>query len=235
MPIPAPQFNLTVRWWLAPTLARPANQQRGKFIDKGEMKTRIRKLTKHRTHQETALKFILLLVVLLAYFGYLSFKYDAATGGLLAVLTWSFFVMCTPVADAGFLLDFPIRLLFNIRMLKTEIAVWALAIGVSVYGLLFAEADFEKTFITSLFKQILLTPFPYWSIILLSGIGTFLSIYFGDEMLDVLTHREREKYHRHGASYRFIAMLALFLLIFLAYYYLLGSLGIEWEGTIETV
>ncbi|MCK5574805.1 MAG: hypothetical protein KAI28_03285, partial [Sphingomonadales bacterium] len=69
-----------------------------------------------RTHSETLMKFLLLALVLVAYGGYLGFKYDLATGGLLAALTWSFFVLCTPVADAGFLLDFPLRLLFGIRM-----------------------------------------------------------------------------------------------------------------------
>lgn len=194
------------------------------------MKQRIAKLTTHRTHRETAVKFVLLLAVLVAYFGYLSFEYDVATGGLLAILTWSFFVMCTPVVDAGFLLDFPLRLLFGIRMLKTEIGVWALAIGVNIYALSFSPAAYEKTFLTSLFRHILMTPIPYWGIILLSGIGTFLSIYFGDEMLDVATHRDRTKYHRHGLKYRVIATAALFLLVLLAYYYLLDSLGIEWDA-----
>lgn len=194
------------------------------------MKTRIKNLRKHPTHKETARKFILLLAVLLGYFIYLSVKFDLATGGLLAVLTWSFFVMCTPVADAGFLLDFPIRILFGIRMLKSEIFVWALAIGVNVYALSFAENVYEKTFLTDLFRQILVTPAPYWAIIFLSGLGTFLSIYFGDEMLDVVTHRDRAKFHRHGQKYSIVAIVALFLLVLLAYYYLLGSLGIEWDG-----
>ena len=195
-----------------------------------KMKTRIKKLAKHKTHRETALKFILLLAVLLAYFVYLSIEYDIATGGLLVLLSWSFFVLCTPIADAGFLLDFPVRLLFGIRMLKTEIIVWVLAIGINVYALAFSATQYEKTFLTSLFKQILLTPFPYWGIILLSGLGTFLSIYFGDEMLDVVSHRERVKYHRHGLNYRIIATVALYLLALLAYYYLLDSLGIEWDA-----
>lgn len=62
------------------------------------------------------------------------------------------------------------------------------------------------------------------------GIGTFLSIYFGDEMLDVATHRDRAKHHRHGMKYRIIATLTLFLLALLAYYYLLDSLDITWDS-----
>lgn len=194
------------------------------------MKTRIRKLATHKTHRESAIRFALLLAVLLGYFAYLSIKFDLASGGILALLTWSFFVLCTPVADAGFLLDFPLRLLFGIRMVKSEIVVWAVAIGANIYGLSYAPAAYEKTFLTGLFKHILLTPYPYWGIILLSGVGTFLSIYFGDEMMDVVHHRERSKYHRHGLNHRIVALVTLFLLALLAYYYLLESLGIELNG-----
>ena len=72
-------------------------------------------LSKHT--QEQTVKYALLLCVLLAYFGYLSYEYGFASGGIVAGLTWSFFVLCTPVADAGFLLDFPVRLLTGMRMI----------------------------------------------------------------------------------------------------------------------
>ena len=42
------------------------------------------------------------------YFVYLVYEYGIEDGGMVTLLTWSFFVLCTPVADAGFLLDFPI-------------------------------------------------------------------------------------------------------------------------------
>jgi len=59
-------------------------------------------------------KFLLLCALLVGYFVYLSIQYDLVTGGLGALLTWTFFVLCTPVADAGMLLDFPLRLLFGV-------------------------------------------------------------------------------------------------------------------------
>ncbi len=191
------------------------------------MSVEISTLHKHETHRETATKFLLLLVVLIAYFFYLSHEFGFKTGGMVAAITWSFFVLCTPIADAGFLLDFPIRLLFGIRMFISEIAVWLIALAINLYAMLFAQTAYETTFITELFKMIILHPFPYWSIILLSGLGTFLSIYFGDEMLDVIRHRDRVKYHEHGFKFRIIVIIALFLLIFLAYFYLLESLHIR--------
>lgn len=148
------------------------------------------------------------------------------TGGIASVLTWSFFVLCTPVADAGFLLDFPLRLLFGVRMVISEIAVWTLAIAVNVVSLLYFAEYYQTTKLTRLFHAILTTPNPYWSVILLSGAGTFLSIRFADELMDVAHHREREFFHRHSFKHE-IVLIVFFVLILFGYYKLIASLGIE--------
>lgn len=184
-------------------------------------------LQKHETHRETLYKFLSLLGVLVFYFAYLSYEFDLSTGLYLTAITWSFFVLCTPVADAGFLLDFPIRILLGIRMVISEVVVWVIAILINIIGLSFYANSYEQTFLTRLFKEILLNPNPYWSIILLSGLGTFLSIYFGDEMLDVRKHKDCEKYHQHRFKYRFVFIVGFFLLIIWSYYYLLEQLGVD--------
>lgn len=191
------------------------------------MRSKVKPNFKHQTKKEELFRFLLLLAVLLGYFAYLSWKYDFATGGIVSLLTWSFFVLCTPVADAGFLLDFPVRLITGIRMFTTEILVWILAIGINLVCLHVTPTSYAKTFLTSLFHTILTTPWPYWSIILLCGIGTFLSIKFGDEMLDVVSHKDRELHHKHGFKHRLLVMLVLVLLIVAAYYYLLDTLGVN--------
>ena len=187
----------------------------------------MRHLFSHQTKREEVIKFLLLLGVFIGYFGYLSWQYDIATGGIVAALTWSFFVLCTPIADAGFLLDFPVRLITGIRMFIVELGVWALAILINILGLSFSPESYETTFITSLLRKILLTPWPYWSVIALCAIGTFMSIRFGDEMMDVISHKDRHIHHAHGFKHRLIAMAALIGLIIIAYYYLIASLGIE--------
>lgn len=181
----------------------------------------------HATKRQVVIKFILLLAVLLGYFAYLSWEFDVGTGGLVALLTWSFFVLCTPIADAGFLLDFPLRLLFGIRMFVSEIVVWGIAISVSAVGLLFVRETFQKTLITSLFEKILVTPYPYWGIVVLSGIGTFLSIRFGDELMDVVQHKDRTFHHKHGFTHTIIVYGGILLLIVVGYHHLLESLGIK--------
>ena len=182
---------------------------------------------KHQTHFETILKFAALVFILLAYFGYMSWKYDASTGFIVTILTWSFFVLCTPVADGGFILAFPIRLLFGLKMAYTQVILWFVAIGINVYAYFYSAASYEYTFITGLLKQIISEPYPYWSILIISALGTFLSIFFGDEMMDVASHKEREKHHKHGFKYRTILIFGLALLTVLAYYHLLNSLNIS--------
>lgn len=171
-------------------------------------------------------KFLLLCLLLFGYFLYLSIQYDVGTGGVAAALTWSFFVLCTPIADAGFLLDFPLRLLFGIRMIVSEIAVWSIAISINLFSLFFWPEYYQTTSLTKLFLAILTTPWPYWSVILLSGLGTFLSIRFADELMDVLRHRERTFFHRHGYKHEII-VIVFFLLVFFGYYELIGSLDIK--------
>jgi hypothetical protein len=171
-------------------------------------------------------KFLLLCVLMAGYFAYLSFTYDFVTGGIAFALTWSFFVLCTPVADAGFLLDFPLRLLFGIRMLISEMVVWAVAIAINVVSMLYFADYYQTTKLTMLLAAILTTPYPYWAVILLSGASTFLSIRFADELMDVVHHRDREFFHRHSFKHE-ILLIVFFVVVILGYYRLMSSLGIE--------
>lgn len=182
---------------------------------------------KHKTHKETFLKFSLLLAVFIGYFVYLNFEYGLATGGLIAGLTWSFFVLCTPIADAGFLLDFPIRLILGVRMVVMEIIVWLIAFTINLYGVFYSPEAYENTFVTNLLYKIITNPYPYWGIIFLCALGTFLSIYFGDEMMDVFKHKNRDKFHKHSFKLYIIAIIAFFSLIVFAYYHLLETLDIN--------
>jgi hypothetical protein len=183
---------------------------------------------KHPRHQ-VLIKFLALCLILFSYFVYLSYEYDLLTGGVAALITWSFFVLCTPVADAGFLLDFPLRLLFGIRMVLSEIAVWAVAISINIIAFSYFPEFYQTTLLTRLMEAILTTPFPYWFVILLSGIGTFLSIRFGDELMDVIHHKERNFYLSHHFKHEMV-LFAFFLLVIFGYYELISTLGITLEN-----
>jgi len=182
-----------------------------------------------RTSHQVLIKFILLCLILLSYFSYLTYQYDLLTGGIASLITWSFFVLCTPIADAGFLLDFPIRLLLGIRMIYSEIVVWVIAIAINIFSLIYFNEFYEITFITHTMKIILTNPFPYWLVILLSGIGTFLSIRFGDELMDVLHHTDRQFYFRHHFKHEIILFI-FFLLVLFGYYEIISTLGVNVEA-----
>jgi len=182
---------------------------------------------KHPTHRESLWRFIALIGLLIAYFIYMSWRYDAATGAWSATLTWSFFVLCTPIADGGFIIAFPVRLLFGTRMLVSQIVVWVVAVVINVFALKLSPDHYQDAELTRLLHTILTTPWPYWSILAIAAAGTALSILFGDEMMDVTNHEDRKKFHRHGFKYRVILVAGLGALTVLAYYDLLSHLGVD--------
>lgn len=170
-------------------------------------------------------KFLLLIALFALYFLYLIYEYGIQDGGLVTLLTWSFFVLCTPVADAGFLLDFPIRLLYKIKMIYTEIIVWIIAISFSAYGIFYQSQIFEVNYLMKIFKGILINPSPFWLIIILCGIGTFLSIFLGDQIYDVLENKTIK--FNHQFLIKLIGLFVLILSIVFLYYQLLKELGIS--------
>ncbi len=191
------------------------------------MKIPLKHLKEHETKREVLIKFLGVLIIFISYFIYVSLKFGVKEGFLVAWLTWSFFVLCTPIADAGLLLDFPLRLITGIRMLYSEIGVWIIAISLNIYNLLFNPEIYHKTLLLHLLYYILTNPWPYWLIIILSCIGTFMSIYFGDELLDVVFHKERAKYFKHKLKYEIIVFLALFSLVLTLYKFLLLKLNVH--------
>ncbi len=184
-------------------------------------------LIKHKTKSNVLIKFSLVFFVFLAYFIFIAKKYGIQEGFLVTVLSWSFFVLCTPIADAGFLIDFPLRLITKLKMLITEILVWLIAIAFNFYAFFLNPIVYEKTKLLKLFKHILEKPWPFWIIILISMIGTFISINFGDELLDKINHQDRKFYHRHKIKHRFLIMFFMIIISIIFYDFLLKKLGIN--------
>lgn len=184
-------------------------------------------LLNHETQRGSLIRFIILVLIVLVYLVFVTRRFGAGNGFFIALLTWSFFVFCTPIADAGFLVGFPTRLLFKVRMLHSQIGVWLVALLLNLYTFFFRPDLYQNTLILKLFHHILEQPIPYWSIILISGIGTFLSIYFGDELMDVTSHKNREKYHRHWNKYQIILLIFLFVFIVILYDFLLNKMGVN--------
>lgn len=172
-------------------------------------------------------KFITIGLILTLYFAFASWHFGFKDGFLVMILTWSFFVLATPVPDGGLILDLPLRYFTGIKMIHSEIIVWIFAITLNVLNLLFNISIYSKTILLTVFKDILINPFPYSLIIILSGIGTFLSLYFGDELYDVLTKKDRVRFRKHHIKLKLIIMVSIIMFIIFIYDLLLKHLGIQ--------
>jgi len=200
------------------------------YITKTKMKLekRIRRheLFAHETKRDNLIKFLFLLSFLVVYFLFVQNEYGTENSIIITALTWSFFVLCTPIADAGFLLDFPIRIATRIRMFYTELIVWATAVLMNVYAHFMNPGVYEKTFLLGLLHHIIMNPYPFWGIIGLCAVGTFLSVYIGDELMDVVSYHERKK-HRHKIKYEIILFIFIIVVVVALYDFLLKELGID--------
>ena len=174
-------------------------------------------------------KFILVLSFLAIYLFFSVFRYGPLQGSLISFLSWSFFVLCTPIADAGILIDFPLRIFFKIRMVFSEIVVWAVAIAANILTLSINPSFYEKSILLNLLHHILTNPFPLWGIILLSGVGTFLSIHLGDELIDLVSKSrgKSKSYHKKQKIYELISFIFIILFTIVLYYFLLKYFGIS--------
>jgi hypothetical protein len=85
------------------------------------------------------------LAIVFIYLTIAILQYGIKDGLIVTALSWSFFVFCTPIADAGFLLDFPIRLIAGFRMLHTEIVVWGIALAINIMAFAFNPNIYYKT------------------------------------------------------------------------------------------
>ena len=184
-------------------------------------------ILKHATRRESLWRFLALVGFLVGYFAYMSWRYGAATGAWSALLSWSFFVLCTPIADGGFIVAFPLRLLFGTRMIVTQAVVWVVAIVINAAALLYAQSHYQDAALTRLLLRILTTPWPYWSILAIAAAGTALSMVFGDEMMTVTRHEDRHKFHQHGFKHRVLIIAGFAALTIAAYYELLSQIGID--------
>ena len=190
------------------------------------MKIKLHHLKNHESKNYALKKFLIALAVFLIYSIYLVFRFGSE-GLAVGAITWSAFVLATPIPDGGLLIDFPIRIITGLKMILTEIIVWVIAGSTNLYFLLTNPEVYHKTAITNIFHQILSNPWPGWVIIVICCLGTFLSLSFGDELLDVVFHHERKKYHKHKHWHHGSIVVFFALLCILLYYYIVHELGIN--------
>ncbi len=191
-----------------------------------QISERYHKFMKEETKENSALRFTTLILIVVVYGVYAMHKYGTSNGLFITALSWSFFIFCTPIADAGFLVAFPTRILFKIRMIYTQLAAYLVAIIFVAVAFVRYTKLFSKTILLKLFYAILTTPY-YWIILILSFVGTILSIYFGDELLDVAKFSQAKKFQKHVSKYNLLATATIILLTIIIYDFLIKSMGIN--------
>ncbi len=165
-------------------------------------------------------RFLLVLAIVVAYAVYSVYSYGLKQGLSVTLLTWAFFVFGTPIADAGFLVAFPIRLVSGFRMLYTQIIVWVVAAFLVAAYFAADVAVFDKTGILQLFHKIIVTPWPLSLILILSAIGTYVSVVFDDKVFDVAASKNKKQSLRAG-SVKLYSTIAIFVATFALYVLLL--------------
>lgn len=185
------------------------------------------KIKKNNRYYRSALKkFLILSTILAVYFVYLNLKFTLASSVIITFLTWSFFVLCTPFIDSGSMLNFPLRFFIGIRMFLSEVIVWLVAVSGNIVIFKFYKHQYHKTIPTKIFYKILTNPYPYWSIILLSAAGAFLSIKFCDNTYDP-SPDQKGKSNRKGLGLKTVIVILIFIAVALIYYHLLKTMGIK--------
>lgn len=157
-------------------------------------------------------------------------QYGASSGLGVTLLTWTLFVLATPIAIGGFIVAFPTRLLFGVKMWKTQIVVMVVAIAANVLFLIFNPAIYGVNFLLTLFEKILLTPWPYWSLLILGLGGSLVSIVFGDEVFDAVATRVKRNHarvHKHLPKIKWILTVVLYAAAVVIYIVLLKNLGVD--------
>ena len=172
-------------------------------------------------------KFLILTAILLGYEVFVILKFGLKDGLLATALTWAFFVTCTPIADAGFIVDFPIRLVTGFKMFYSEIIVWVIAGLIIAGSFIFKNDIFEKLALFKLFKTILIHPWPLWSVIVVSCVGTFMSLHIGDQIYTIVEEHKHRKKIRKLRYQRLALELLLFGFVVGMYFVLLHLTGIK--------
>ncbi len=190
------------------------------------MKISLHDLKIHETKRSEVIRFASVFLVLASYTLFLVLKFGSQ-GLYLGAITWSAFVMATPLPDGGLLIDFPIRIITGMKMVYTESIGWTTAITLNVYTMISHPEVYDKTVITQAFHQILTNPWPDWILIVISALGSFVALFFGDELLDVAFHKDRKKQQKYGYFYKYILGLFGIFLFYFLYRYILEFFGIN--------
>src|ERR1700689_5292713 len=107
------------------------------------------------------IKFLIALSVFTLVSTFFVSKFGIITGLYIALLFWSFFILCIPAAHGTIILGTPIRLLRH-KPLFTQPFVWVGAFILNAITFTFSPRIYVLTVPTHLLLRMIETPYPCW-------------------------------------------------------------------------
>jgi hypothetical protein len=77
--------------------------------------------------------------------------------------------------------------------------------------------------------HVLTNPFPYWGLLFLCGLGTFLSVHIVDEVMDGIEHELKHHHRKHMPAAQMAILGIVLISILLAYNSIITQLNIAGE------
>lgn len=182
---------------------------------------------KRRVKDAKIRRFFMVLGTLLIFALFILNKHGIEQGLGITAIIWSFFVLCTPIATADLLLDVPLRLLTKGRMIYSHAVVWIVAIGINIVALYIAPDVYDANSLLMIMRHILLNPIPYWALIVLCAISTFLSVQAADEVVDKVEEDMKIRRHKHHSTLHYIILGSLIAGALIIYDILLNEIGVQ--------
>jgi len=97
-------------------------------------------------------------------------------GILLAFLSWSFFVICTPIILEGFLTSFLAGIFRGGRLYEVGVYTWFGAVLLNLFTYNLFPEVYTKTLLTNFLYIVISRPFPERFILVLCALGTFYAM-----------------------------------------------------------
>lgn len=158
-------------------------------------------------YDAVVIMFILLMVFFIFYNGFYK-------GCIKSLFIWSFFVICTPVPEAGLLISLPLKRYFGFKMDLSQIVVSLFAFMLLFYFYCVEQKIIKNNLIGNLFLGLI--NYKYYSIIFISVISSVLTSNLLDNIINHFINKDEINH-----LYLKIGTIFVFILV---YIYLLNNL-----------
>jgi hypothetical protein len=154
---------------------------------------------------------VIMFILLMVFFIFFNGFYK---GCIKSLFVWSFFILCTPVPEAGLLISLPLKRYFGFKMELSQIVVSLFACMIIFYFYCVEQKIIKNNLIGNLFLGLI--NYKYYSIIFISVISSVLTSNLLDNIINHFINKDE-------INYLYLKMGIIFVLL-LIYIYLLNNL-----------